>query len=170
MKFIKRNKGEFDAVQSAAKKDSKIQEMASIQPCAGPCKAVLVKAITDPQHPAHGSFGLFAASNIDARSYILDYTGILKHFDSESKTSDYCLHFYGNYSIDAEKEGNEARFLNDYRGIGAHPIVQFDLYRDKEGQVRMGIFSLKTKIKKGSEILINYGKGFWKERGLMPSE
>ncbi|KAJ3306230.1 hypothetical protein HDV03_000150 [Kappamyces sp. JEL0829] len=141
-----------------------------VEPCIGICKKVTIKPITDPSHPACGSWGLFAAQTLNGPSYLLDYKGVILPEEQESKTSDYSLHFNELFSIDAEKKGNEARFLNDYRGIGEKPMVKFELYRCKSGTVRMGIFVLpRVTIKKGQEILINYGKGFWKERGLLDS-
>lgn len=82
-------------------------------------------------------------------------------------------------SVDATRYGNEARFINDYRGIRAEgPNAEF---RDCVVQVgrglwerRIGVFVLsKGKsgkgsralgIRKGEEIVISYGKGFWDAR------
>lgn len=84
-------------------------------------------------------------------------------------------------SIDSAICGNEARFINDYRGIAERSNVEF---RDCFVQVksekradgvkwerRVGIFVLslgkagkRTGIKAGDEILVNYGKGFWEGR------
>lgn len=109
--------------------------------------------------------------------------------------------------IDAECRGNEARFINDYRGVGAAPNAEFreiwvsgrnvvndakigksstqglratraDIQRGERGT---GVFVLgagkgkarkevKTGrirgIKKGEEILVSYGRGFWGARQL----
>jgi hypothetical protein len=116
------------------------------------------------EHPAFPSFGLYAIQNIPKNTLILDYKGIVKPKELESKTSDYILHFDGIYSIDAELAGNEGRFVNDFRGTGKKPNVKFELYRYQH-KVHMGIFS-KTNISKGQELLVTYGKGFWKERGI----
>lgn len=82
-------------------------------------------------------------------------------------------------SVDATKHGNEARFINDYRGVRTEgPNAEF---RDCVLQIghgtwerRIGVFVLsKGKndkgpraqgIKKGDEILVSYGKGFWDAR------
>lgn len=79
-------------------------------------------------------------------------------------------------SIDAAKAGNEARFVNDYRGIRDKPNAEFRDIWVKVGDMRwerwIGIFVLgegraglrKGGLRKGEEILVSYGKGFWAER------
>lgn len=64
--------------------------------------------------------------------------------------------------IDAAKMGNAARFVNDYRGIGPKPNCEFRT-SSSEGYLRMEIWTL-TEIKKGDELLISYGKGWWGAR------
>lgn len=64
--------------------------------------------------------------------------------------------------IDAAKVGNAARFVNDYRGIGPKPNCEFRI-SSSEGYLRMEIWTL-TEIKKGDELLISYGKGWWGAR------
>lgn len=58
--------------------------------------------------------------------------------------------------------GNAARFVNDYRGIGSKPNCEFRT-SSSEGYLRMEIWTL-TEIKKGDELLISYGKGWWGAR------
>lgn len=138
--------------------------------CLGPCPNVHIVTITDPRHPACNQRGLVAAKNIPASTHIIDYVGQIATDDTVSDTSDYVLRLGPDVSIDAEVIGNEARFVNDFRGIRKKPNCKFELYRDKgsSGQVRMGVFSL-CDIKKGEELCISYGKGFWKARGLAAS-
>jgi hypothetical protein len=78
--------------------------------------------------------------------------------------------------VDASKMGNEARFINDYRGVAAAPNAEFrDIHVDiGSGKVerRVGVFVLSAGksgkrakgIGRGQEILVSYGKGFWTER------
>lgn len=75
--------------------------------------------------------------------------------------------------IDADKKGNEARFINDYRGVGERPNAEFreiwDVGRKERG---MGVWVLpegrsgrgKGGVRKGEEILVSYGRGFWGAR------
>jgi len=75
--------------------------------------------------------------------------------------------------IDADKMGNEARFINDYRGVGERANAEFKEVWDQRGKERgIGVFVLaerkdgkgKGGIKRGEEVLVSYGKGFWGAR------
>jgi hypothetical protein len=74
--------------------------------------------------------------------------------------------------IDADRKGNEARFINDYRGIAEKPNAEFkEVWDEKSGERGMGVWVLpegrsgKGKgIRKGEEILVSYGRGFWGAR------
>eukprot|EP00842_Homolaphlyctis_polyrhiza_P006282 jgi/Hompol1/6655/HPOL_001217-RA len=134
-------------------------------PIHGASKLVKISLVTDKSHPAFGQRCLLAASTLPPNSHIINYIGIVRPASTASQTSDYILGFVGDLSIDAEQAGNEARFFNDYRGIGERPNAEFRLFRDaRTGAVMMGIWTGKDRIKKGTEILINYGKAFWKAR------
>ncbi|KAI9199541.1 uncharacterized protein BJ171DRAFT_517874 [Polychytrium aggregatum] len=146
-------------------------ESRSLPPNDTPSRRVLIKKITDPAHPACGQCGLFAAANLDPRTHVLDYVGIVNSDSTgASTTSDYIIRLLGDLSVDAEFAGNEARFMNDFRGCpgGPKPNVEFGPYRDSlSGELRMGVWVLNKKIRKGDELLVTYGKGFWKARGLI---
>ncbi len=126
----------------------------------------------DNGHPAFGQHGLFAAETLPSESFILDYVGQVVLDSQASQTSDYTMSFVKgltgiqDLAIDAEKAGNEARFINDYRGIAQEPNAQFQNYRNALGKVCVGVWVLKRagKIKKGDEIMVSYGKGFWANR------
>lgn len=138
-----------------------------------PSSKVKIKKIMDKGHPAFGQCGLFAAENLPADSFILDYVGQVVLDSQASQTSDYTMSFIKGLSgniqdlaIDAEKVGNEARFINDFRGIAQEPNAKFENYRNTLGKVCVGVWVLKRagKIKKGDEITVSYGKGFWANR------
>ena len=136
----------------------------------GPCTKIKIKSIQDPNHPAHGQHGLFASQSLAPKSLILDYLGFIDLDANASSTSDYSMNFCRGLAglpdiiIDAEKFGNEARFINDYRGIAQKPNAKFENYRDATGKVKVGVWVLGDKIKKGDEITVSYGKGFWHAR------
>ena len=65
--------------------------------------------------------------------------------------------------VDASKMGNEARFVNDYRGVKPKPNAIFADSRSKSGELRICIRS-RDEIKKGEEILVSYGKSWWASR------
>ena len=148
--------------------------------------------ILNPSHPANGQNGLFSQQRISPGSFIIDYIGIVYYYYSPnendpgscvdtifqkclckrckaqsemSEKSDYTLSFLAPYlAIDAGRRGNEARMINDYRGVAARPNARFDLYL-KNGRLRMGVFALNNvSIERGQEILISYGKSFWSAR------
>ncbi|KAJ3274249.1 hypothetical protein HDV01_003322 [Terramyces sp. JEL0728] len=131
----------------------------------GPCKLVKITQIADESHPAYPAFGLFSTSAIPPKTLILNYIGVVRAGDEASQTSDYILHFDGDYSVDAEFAGNEGRYVNDFRGISDKPNVKFQLHKNKRGRVNMGIWSI-AKIPKGKELTVTYGKGFWQQRGI----
>ncbi|KAJ3225732.1 hypothetical protein HK099_006345 [Clydaea vesicula] len=120
--------------------------------------------ITNKSHPAYNQFGLFTLNKLNKEEFIIDYIGVVSSKPSE--TSDYCLNFEQGLNIDAEFSGNEARYINDFRGIEKKPNSYFKTYIDKSenNRVKIGVFTL-SEIEKGSEILVSYGKSYWKSRG-----
>ncbi|KAI0076284.1 SET domain protein [Panus rudis PR-1116 ss-1] len=128
---------------------------------------VVIRPIREQSHPAHGQYGLFAAKKIPPKSHILDYIGEV-HCD-ERPCSDYDLSLYRaqdgtSVGVDASKMGNEARYVNDYRGIRPKPNAIFEERRNSRGELCMSVWSMSEGIKKGEEILVSYGKSWWKAR------
>lgn len=147
---------------------------------------VVPRKITDASHPAYGQHGLFTTRKIQPGQHILDYIGFI-HTETESDPrSDYDIRFFLApsfqsprspstpvletewISIDAANMGNEARFINDFRGIAERPNVEFRDYVLDCGhgrfQRRMGVFCLTKPIAKSQELVVTYGKGFWLAR------
>lgn len=131
---------------------------------------VKIKKIGDKTHPAYNQCGLFAAKRLKPGSHVLDYMGLVHTGEESNVLSDYDIAL-GRYKVDSVGEevfveigidamtvGNEARMVNDYRGIGTKPNVKFDEHV-VQGEYRIGIFVMDKEIKKGEELLINYGKG-----------
>ncbi|KIW05655.1 uncharacterized protein PV09_03521 [Verruconis gallopava] len=145
----------------------------------GPSSNVEIRTIAVSTHPAYGQHGLFARKDLPPGSFILFYVGVVHTEEDSDCTSDYDLSLDRELGvgIDAAKAGNEARFINDYRGISAKgPNAEFrEVWVDRGKDVyerRMAVFVLPagksgkraSGIRKGEEILVSYGKGFWKER------
>ena len=130
----------------------------------------VIRPITDPSHPAHGQHGLFAARKIPPRTLIVEYIGEV-HSD-ERPISDYDVSLYRfadngeSIGVDASSMGNEARFVNDYRGIRPKPNAEFVDRRTTSGDLRMGVLSLAEGIRRGDEVVVSYGKGWWTARSL----
>ncbi|KAH7021040.1 uncharacterized protein B0I36DRAFT_333652 [Microdochium trichocladiopsis] len=155
----------------------------------GPSANAVVVPISDPSHPACHQSGLFAARHLPPGSFILPYYGLvhsalpphsLKH---ESSDYDLWLDRDASVAIDAALMGNEARFINDYRGVKAKPNAEFrECWDGRCREKCMAVFVLpsgknanpKSKasagIAKGEEILVSYGKGFWGKRSQEADE
>ncbi|KAF8971505.1 hypothetical protein BDZ97DRAFT_1650971 [Flammula alnicola] len=128
---------------------------------------VTIRAISNSSHPANGQFGLFAAQRISPKTHIVDYIGEI-HCD-DRPDSDYDLSLCRlpdglSVGIDATTMGNEARFVNDYRGISKKPNAIFVDGRSSSGEMKMSIWSSGEEIKKGEEMLVSYGKSWWRYR------
>lgn len=153
----------------------------------GPCQLVKITHTTSPSHPAKGQNGLFAIKDLKPGTFILQYIGEIHSTpnqislpNTETQVSD--PHANSNYDlsldreygigIDADKRGNEARFINDYRGVAEKPNAEFkEIWDERRGERGMGVWVLpegksgKGKgIKKGEEVLVSYGRGFWGAR------
>ncbi|KAF2639968.1 hypothetical protein P280DRAFT_490384 [Massarina eburnea CBS 473.64] len=144
----------------------------------GPYANVKVTPISSPSHPANGQYGLYATQHLAPDTFVLPYLGYVHDPTDLDEKSDYDLSLDRDHSIgvDASKMGNEARFINDYRGVSTCPNAEFrDILVDVgNGNVekRMGVFVLNAGksgkrakgVAKGEELLVSYGKGFWNER------
>ncbi len=134
---------------------------------------VAIQLITETSHPACGQYGLFATRKIPPRTLILDYIGEV-HCD-DRPDSDYDLSLYRtpdyiSVGIDAQHAGNEARFINDYRGVKGKPNAAFQERRTESGELRMSVWSGAEALKKGDELLVSYGKSWWRERQSEPED
>ena len=143
------------------------QKLTSTQRRDGQRSPVVIMRIKNDKHPAKGQHGLFAAKKIPPRSHIINYVGEV-HCDERS-TSDYDLSLLRlqdgvSVGVDASAMGNEARFVNDYRGVAGRPNVFFREGLDEVGEMCISVWSGTDVIKKGDELLVSYGKGFWKAR------
>lgn len=153
----------------------------------GPYSLVKITPITTPSHPANGQSGLFAAKDLKPGTFILQYLGEIHSSAANPPSSSPSAktidpHANSNYDlsldrelgigIDADKKGNEARFINDYRGVAERPNAEFkEIWDERRKERSMGVWVLpegksgKGKgIRKGEEILVSYGRGFWGAR------
>lgn len=144
----------------------------------GPFGNVKITPVSDATHPAHGQHALFANQPLPPDSFILPYLGYTHDQTDTDEASDYDLSLDRELGIgvDASSMGNEARFINDYRGVATAPNAEFrDMYVDignNKAEKRVGVFVLSAGksgkrakgISRGQEILVSYGKGFWTER------
>lgn len=155
-----------------------VPSAASIPKSSGPYTNVKIAPVADASHPAHGQHALYANQHLPPNSFILPYLGYVHDQTDTIEASDYDLSLDRELGIgvDASTMGNEARFINDYRGVCAAPNAEFrDIHvAIGNGKIenRMGVFVLSAGksgkrakgIRSGQEILVSYGKGFWTER------
>lgn len=137
-----------------------------------PSPLVKIKSLASQKdHPAYPGNGLFAVKDLKEYNLILKYTGkVTARIEGGEKGSDYELGFNQQFCIDGWRMGSEARFVNDYRGIRPKPNVIFHEYIESHsGKMKMGVWVIPGvgKIRKGEEIVVSYGKSFWKERGKL---
>jgi hypothetical protein len=144
----------------------------------GPYTNVKITPISNPSHPANGQAGLFAVKDLKPGTLILLYLGQIHASSSDPHDvhakSDYDLSLDRDtgLGIDADRMGNEARFVNDYRGVGDAPNAEFkEVWDLRRGERGMAVFVLPAGknakargIRKGEEILVSYGRGFWGAR------
>ncbi|OAA70526.1 SET domain protein [Cordyceps fumosorosea ARSEF 2679] len=143
-----------------------------------PCPRVKIQPIpaSAASHPARGQRGLFAARDLAPGSLVLAYLGRVHSTAGADAASDYDLWLDrdADAAVDAARQGNEARFVNDYRGVAERPNAEFRrAWCERWGEMCVGVWVLggggggrkkKDGIRKGEEILVSYGKGFWQER------
>ncbi|KAF4978594.1 hypothetical protein FZEAL_5043, partial [Fusarium zealandicum] len=138
----------------------------TIVPCsstATPCPLVKIQHITDPSHPANGQNGLFAAQNLPAGSFILAYLGCVHSGGASSTESDYDLWLDrgADAAVDAAREGNEGRYVNDFRGVAERANAEFrTVWCERWGELCVGVWVIGGKkkgrgggVRKGEELL-----------------
>jgi len=150
----------------------------------GLAQSIKITVIDNRAHPACGERGLFAWRRLLPDTFVVLYLGLVHGTEDANEKSDYDLSLDRELKVgvDASTMGNEARFINDYRGIrGEGPnacskdclidvgggkfergIGVYVLPAGKKGQMAKG-------IEKGEEIVVSYGKGFWSHRQADPA-
>lgn len=147
----------------------------------GPYTNVKITPVSDTSHPAYSQHALSATQHLPPNSFILPYLGrVHDQFDTDL-ASDYDLSLDRDLGIgvDATSMGNEARFINDFRGVATTPNAEFrDIFvstSNGKAEKCVGEFVLSAGksgkrakgISRGQEILVSYGKGFWTERQVI---
>jgi hypothetical protein len=121
--------------------------------------------------------GLFASSRFETGQIIGHYTGVVKERKSVDRsmcvvwvcvtlvTCLKCRYLFSfgeacgkKWDIDAEHFGNEMRFINDFRGIGASPNCMFELGETRKMRT-VRVVCIQP-ISSGQEILVDYGPKF----------
>ena len=135
-------------------------------------------------HPAHGHepresaaipCGLFARCAIPSGAWLGDFTGLVKQQEPKDD-SRYLLEAFHHptigvrFDVDAQRFGNESRFINDFRDIAPMPNVAFLPYRaPATGELAIGVVAQHA-IRGDDEILADYGDMFWRTRAAQRSD
>jgi hypothetical protein len=105
---------------------------------------------------------LFARCAIPSGAWLGDFTGLVKQQEPEDD-SRYLLEAFHHptlgvrFDVDAQRFGNESRFINDFRDIAPMPNVAFMPYRaPATGELAIGVVALRA-IRGDDEILADYG-------------
>lgn len=123
---------------------------------------VTVLPIHQLMHPSYGHYGLFALQNLEGSKILGEYTGKVKigELNERFRQPFNTPLFRGqNFSIDidASIQGNEFRFMNDYRNSDqTTPNVKLDCV-PIGGDWHIAVVTLRP-IKQGEEILVDYGR------------
>lgn len=127
---------------------------------------VSLQVVQDKSLPYCGQIGTFAACDIRSGTYIGEYAGEVFACDGSSESL-YVAKYENTFEaeetdlvrIDGLKVGNEMRYINDSRNTGRPVNVQFILAW-VGGSLHLFVVSVAD-IRKGEEILIDYGEEYW---------
>ena len=113
-------------------------------------------------HPLAGEFGLFAAKRFSRFDIVGEYTGkivgdqIGGHYVAVLEDKDY----NDSLGIDAEKTGNEMRFINSYLNVDFEAnVVMKTVYINTFPHI---VIVCKKDIEVGDEFLLDYGEEYTK--------
>lgn len=121
-------------------------------------------------------FGAFADASIKELDLVGEYTGYLcveQEFDQEVDAT-YSIDVGNFYKdelgtgtqlyVDARKSGNFMRFMNHSYEPNVHSL---SVYNPSDGLWHVMMYANRY-IPKDSQLLIDYGSGFWKSQGIEP--
>ena len=112
-------------------------------------------------------YGVFASEDLPAGTFIAEYAGVVTPRDQvKNRTWSWSYPIRGRFidglpsraSLDGRLYGNELRFVNhsDHRNISAIFV--------HDGTTWVNCYYARKAIAKGEELLVNYGKRYWKTR------
>ena len=112
-------------------------------------------------------YGVFAAEDLPAGTFISEYAGVVspKHTIKNRTwswkypiTGQFIEGFPTKVSLDGGIHGNEMRFMNHSDNRNTSPVFVHD------GTTWLNCYYARKDIAKDQELLINYGKRYWKTR------
>ena len=111
---------------------------------------------------ADAGLGLFAAKDFAKGDHVADYTGDQLMLRVDQHGGQYVLQLNQREGIDAARTNSGyGRWCNDSRGSGLHANLEFVLNtRNRTGRLRA-----TRAVKKGEELFVAYGAGYWAAYG-----
>ena len=120
-------------------------------------------------------YGVFADTDIKKDQMIAEYTGVLRKSPEPIRSRGSLINMHdfdyiwtyipdAKVDIDAKEAGNFTRFVNH----SLYPNVKI-LYIWNAGLYHL-IYVAQSDIKKDEQLLVNYGAGYWYERGINPAQ
>ena len=109
-------------------------------------------------------WGLFAKSDMPARTFVGEYTGIVRKYKKRiDDKNPYCFEYSigykkTKYTIDAREKGSLIRFVNHKKNGNLTPISVF-----YNGVMRI-VFRTNKIVKKDEELTYDYGPFYWTRR------
>lgn len=136
-------------------------------------KGVIIKKVSK-SHPLFRDkktvYGLFASAHLAKGRVLGSYAGVRQPTRNTEITFSEYICSVSDFDIDAQKYGNESRFINDFRNIAAAPNVIFR--RCVHPQTGLIYCSVETTrdLKPDEEILVDYGIEYWKAQHELASQ
>lgn len=110
-------------------------------------------------------YGLFARVDLPPQSFVGEYTGIVRQIMRlYPDLNGYCIHYptkffsYNYLLIDAQRAGNEMRFVNHSDDPNLKPMCIID-----SGLQHIVFFTTKP-VACGQQLTFNYGSDYWRNR------
>jgi hypothetical protein len=105
--------------------------------------------------PQRSDYGFTVLSDLELSWNDLDLIEGARLFE----TNQFCL------EVDGAQSGNFTRFINHADKENANVEHRYILMDD--GTIQIGYWT-KTRIRPGEQLLLNYGSGFWLNKGIQP--
>jgi len=111
-------------------------------------------------HPCEGQRGLYTTLARGRGEKIIRYIGVVKKRIAGDTGNDYLFAVADmDADLDAERAGNEGRYVNDFRGIAPSKNVQLVDSRAASGELEVW-FEAVHPIQPGEELLTCYGRNY----------
>lgn len=107
------------------------------------------------EHILEGEKGVFATKHFSQYDIIGEYTGVVRKYSSIDDKNRYLFTLVDDLVVDAEKYGNELRFVNSNINISQEPNVQSSVCYI--GGLPRVLYLCINDIEPDDEMLIDYG-------------